>query len=284
MTEFEALEEIYAETSRLLKTIESLPSYQGLDIIGQAKLRNSLFTHFREQIEKLDSKIEFGQAKDLDEKYLGINGATLWTVPFDYPITGDTVYVGWINKTPPIGDDLLQYPKCQILEFGLLTMSCDDSDESDEYDLVKDFSEYEEIYKRAAKAYFNKRKFESEKEVLEPFRQEISDLSELLDFGQRLHFDKAAELDQKYFGISYYHLTHWVRPFDYPEVNDIVTSGPHSMKVVKHGLLTMCVDIVDDGLAKDHKDSIKNNDDTVTNHVEKDAFDDNECVIIEKED
>ena len=115
MTDIQALEEIYAETSRLLKTIESLPSYQGLDTIGQAKLRNSLFTHFREQIEKLDSNIEFGQAKYLDEKYLGINGATLWTVPFDYPITGDTVYVGWINKTPPQGDDLLQYPKCQIL-------------------------------------------------------------------------------------------------------------------------------------------------------------------------
>lgn len=143
--------------------------------------------------------------------------------------------------------------------------------------------EIEEIYKRALEAYFSRRKFENEQEVLEPFHQELEDFQKNLSYRDRIMFDQAAELDEKYFGISRHDLSHWQEAFDYPDAGDTFASGPHTMRVINHGLLTMRVEIVGESLVKsnnvDEKDDYQ--DDYQDDKSDEDIFDD--YVIIEKE-
>jgi hypothetical protein len=246
--DFEKVKEIYIRASQSLKELEDSSSYSTLDKIRQSAMKKKLFTDFRKEIEDLDPEIYFQDASYLDNKYFGLTDNTLWACPFDYPII----------------DDRDEYEDDE-----------DDWDTCDEFSTV-DMEEVEEIYKRASKAYFGRRKFENEQEVLEPFHQELEDFQKNLSYRDRIMFDQAAKLDEKHFGINQCDLSHWQKAFDYPSVGNTITSGPHTMRVINHGLLTMRVEIVDESLIK--SSSVDDQDD---DEDDEDIFDD--YVIIEKE-
>jgi hypothetical protein len=275
--DFEKVKEIYIRASQSLKELEDSSSYSTLDKIRQSAMKKKLFTDFRKEIEDLDPEIYFQDASYLDNKYFGLTDNTLWACPFDYPIIDDRVRIGCPDpENLPEGTTLDDFPECTILDFGLLTMSYeDDWDTCDEFSTV-DMEEVEEIYKRASKAYFGRRKFENEQEVLEPFHQELEDFQKNLSYRDRIMFDQAAKLDEKHFGINQCDLSHWQKAFDYPSVGNTITSGPHTMRVINHGLLTMRVEIVDESLIK--SSSVDDQDD---DEDDEDIFDD--YVIIEKE-
>ncbi len=203
------------EKNRELDEIEKI-YIAAADALVKTPFEKHVFQPFNDLLSKYTT-LDFTEARRLDMKYFGYAG-TFWREAYNFPHACESLTL--------FENDAI------VSNIGLLTFDVTYIGEEDIEDNEHDMEEVENIYENAAYALEQN---PSDKEVLTPF-------IEMLDH-YTICFHKAQDLDIKYFGCDG---DFWREAYNFPYVDDIISTFTEGAIVGKIGLLTFKVTYFDD--------------------------------------